>query len=97
MSTMVISGEPDEPRAETRVEGDRLQLSDAIMRAQVPELEDGSGFSCDELLAFFRAAGYLQPAFETMLAPMMSKVHQTLAAAYREPSAVDSANTEPAP
>jgi PilZ domain-containing protein len=69
-------------------EAAQLRLANFVMRLRYPYVDDGSDVTVDELLAFFRATGFLYPAKEELLAPVMDEVRATFAAAYARPSDV---------
>jgi len=66
----------------------RLRLANHVMRLRYPTVDDGSDVAVDELMTFFRATGFLYPAKEELLAPVMSEVQDTFARSYAQPSDV---------
>ncbi len=66
----------------------RMRLANFVMRLRYPTVDDGSDVAVDELMDFFRATGFLYPAKEELLAPVMSEVRDTIAQSYAQPSDV---------
>jgi len=66
----------------------RLRLANHVMRLRYPTVDDGSDVAVDELMTFFRATGFLYPAKEELLAPVMAEVQETFARSYAQPSDV---------
>lgn len=66
----------------------RLRLANFVMRLRYPTVDDGSDVEVDELMTFFRATGFLYPAKEELLAPVMAEVRDTFAKSYAQPSDV---------
>jgi hypothetical protein len=58
------------------------------MRLRYPTVDDGSDVAVEELMDFFRATGFLYPAKEELLAPVMSEVRDTFLQSYAQPSDV---------
>ncbi len=69
-------------------EAEALRLANFVMRLRYPTVDDGSDVRVDELLDFFRATGFLYPAKEELLAPVMGEVRETFARSYAQPSDV---------
>jgi hypothetical protein len=69
-------------------EGEALRLANFVMRLRYPTVDDGSDVAVDELIEFFRATGFLYPAKEELLAPVMDEVRETIAHSYAQPSDV---------
>src|SRR5262249_48936954 len=67
-------------------EAAHLRLANFVMRLRFPSVDDGGSLTCDELFDFFRATGFLHPAKEEVLAPVMSEVRAALTAVYAQPS-----------
>jgi PilZ domain-containing protein len=67
-------------------EAAQARLSDYLMRRRFPDVEDGGAVPFDELAAFLRTTGFLYPAKEAVLAPIMSQVQHTFEQLYGGPS-----------
>jgi hypothetical protein len=66
----------------------RMRLANHVMRLRYPTVDDGSDVGVGELMTFFRATGFLYPAKEALLEPVMAEVQETFARSYAQPSDV---------
>jgi len=66
----------------------RLRLANVVMRLRFPGVDDGAGLGTDELFDFFRTTGFLYPAKEEVLAPVMEETRAAFTALYAHPSPV---------
>jgi hypothetical protein len=67
-------------------ESSHARLSDFLMRRRFPDVQDGGAVPFAELADFFRATGFLYPAKEAVLAPIMDQVQHTFETLYAQPS-----------
>jgi hypothetical protein len=67
-------------------ESARLHLTDLIMRANYPGLEDGGALTFDQLWAFFLETRFVYPEKEKALAPIMPEIRHTIEALTARPS-----------
>ncbi|MGZ3404988.1 MAG: PilZ domain-containing protein, partial [Polyangia bacterium] len=64
----------------------RLRLANFVMRLRFPGVDDGAGLGCDALFDFLRETGFLTPAKEESLRPVVDEVRQSFEALYATPS-----------
>lgn len=69
-------------------EPSRLRLANLVMTLRYPDVDDGAGIGCDELFGFLRDTGFLTPAKEESLAPVVDEVRQGFDALYSLPSSL---------
>jgi hypothetical protein len=67
-------------------ESAHARLSDYMMRRRFPDVQDGGPAQFGELAEFLRATGFLYPAKEAVLAPIMPEVQHTFEQLYSRPS-----------
>ncbi len=59
-------------------EAARVRLADLIMRSRFPGLQDGRGFSFDDLWSFFLQTKFMYQEKQERLAPILPELRQTL-------------------
>jgi hypothetical protein len=64
----------------------RLRLANFVMRLRFPGVDDGAGLGSEELFDFLRDTGFLTPAKEESLRPVVDEVRQSFDALYATPS-----------
>ncbi len=69
-------------------EEERTHLSDFIVHARCPGLENGRTTPFDELCEFFRKAGFLYPEKEVILAPLMPTIREVHGAITARPNSI---------